>query len=98
MPVKETVEQFVARGGKINKVEYQEPQEEAVILKHKPHFTTDLISLGEAEFYFGEHKSKQKTPKNLEKFKIALESAELPEKFVEIINATEQQEIADEEQ
>lgn len=84
----ETVEEFLARGGKVTRVEYKEPPEESLIVKHKPQFTTDLVSLGEAEFYFGEHRGKPKVPKNLEKFNEALVAAALPENLVEIINPT----------
>ena len=84
----ETVEEFLARGGTVTKVEYQEPPEESAIVKHKPQFTTDLVSLGEAEFYFGEHRGKPKVPNNLEKFTEALEAANLPQNIVDIIVST----------
>lgn len=86
----ETVAEFLARGGKVHRAEYTPPPEDSTMLKHKPQFTTDLLSLGEAEFYFGEHRRKNVNPKQMAKFKKALDEAALPEHLVAIIDFKEE--------
>jgi len=82
--VVESVEEFIKRGGTINRLPPVEVIEDPFTIKPKHQFTSDLLSLGEAEFFFGENRAK-KSNKNTEKFFSMLETSKVPKHLVDII-------------
>lgn len=91
MTKKETIEEFLARGGKITTI----PENEEVraersrydrAVKVNPQFDHDRMSLGDGEFYFGETRVKKKAPVEKvddNKFTQLAESSSLPSHVIE---------------
>lgn len=91
MSKKETIEEFLARGGKINVLPENEGkkterlQEERTV-KVSAQFDYDRMSLGDGEFYFGETRVKKKAPVEKVddvKFSQLVEASSLPSHIVE---------------
>lgn len=87
---KETIEQFLKRGGKVNTFKvgqhkrfsnFQEKDTDTMQVKQG--YSIDLLSLGDAEFWFGEHKTKKKKQKQ-DIYKM-LEISDIPQHLIEII-------------
>jgi len=91
MTKKETIEEFLARGGKITVVpENEETKTERLkeerSIKVNPQFDYDRMSLGDGEFYFGETRVKKKAPVEKvddNKFNELVETSNLPSHIVE---------------
>ncbi len=60
----ETIEEFLARGGKITKVEYKQPELKEHITRQTSGGPATILSLGEAELFYGEAKAKKAITKN----------------------------------
>jgi hypothetical protein len=90
-PRKETIEEYIARGGKITVIPPVKPEDSSNTIPIKTLINYDLMSLGEGEFMFGETRAKAKPMKkrvNDDEFAKMLESANLPSNIVESLKRT----------
>lgn len=91
MTKKETVEEFLARGGKITVIPENEEKKTERLKDERPvkvntQFEYDRMSLGDGEFYFGETRVKKKAPVEKvddEKFGQLADSSNLPSHIIE---------------
>jgi hypothetical protein len=60
---KETIAEFLARGGVIKRIEAQKPEDVNTLLKSTVAKTPQLYDLGDAAFYFPEEKKPRKRKK-----------------------------------
>ena len=60
---KESIEEFIARGGKVEQIPYSSPEEEAVLIKPSPAGPPAFYSLDEAQHFFAEVKPRRRKPK-----------------------------------
>lgn len=82
----ETIEEFLARGGKVTVVEPQKTEEDKHTIPIKTKIDHDNMSLGNGELIYSEVKARKprKTISN-EDFLKALNSAKLPQSIVNTI-------------
>jgi hypothetical protein len=76
---KETVEEFVARGGVIKKYDYISPEEETFVIKETSHGLPHLMSLSEGELFFTKKATRAKKERTKEDMLNKLDKAKLPE-------------------
>ena len=82
----ETIEEFLARGGKITIIPPVKPEEGKNIIPTRTTIGHDLMSLGEGEFLFGETRAKTAPMKkrvNDDDFNKLLENSSLPASVIE---------------
>jgi len=79
---KETIEEYLARGGKIQKVPSKPLEERELIIKVNSAPENRLLSLEEGEFYFSENRANKKAAKtvNLED---VIDQFDLPQEIVD---------------
>lgn len=92
MTKKETVEEFLARGGKVTIVPPVAPSEDTHIMPTKTQVDFDIVSLGDAEYMFGESRTKKvKTIKKRvsdEDFKSMVDNSGLPASIIEALKSS----------
>lgn len=93
----ETVQEFLARGGQINKVPTP-PQEHREVLQRKGNGVVTIMSMGEAELFYSESKAKPKVKQSKSStIDIGALPPELRVKFVDrLIKGTEDEEDEEE--
>lgn len=76
----ETIEEFLARGGKITRVPPVQQHEESEPLRVKTQLTYDVVSLGDGELLFGESRAKKPQVKAVskEEYHKLIDAANLP--------------------
>jgi hypothetical protein len=86
---KETIEEFLARGGKITVIPPNEKSESTHVIPIKTQLDYDMMSLGEGEFLFGETRSKKvkkmKKRVSTDDFNKMVESMNLPQDIVDAL-------------
>lgn len=85
---KETIEEFLARGGKITRVAPVQQQEaQAEPIRVKTQLTYDVVSLGDGELLFGETRTRAKVakPVSKEEYHKLIDAANLPSHIVEAL-------------
>jgi hypothetical protein len=85
---KETIAEFLARGGSITKVLSQEPVFKTEPVKRSaPNGPAVIMSMGEADLYYGEYKPKKVKKKSKSTIDISALPEELRIKYIdEVIN------------
>jgi hypothetical protein len=85
----ETIEEFLARGGKVNVIPPVAREEQKHTLPVSTKIDYDMMSLGEGEFLFGETRTRKttKTKKKVsnEEFTSLVESSGLPASVMEAL-------------
>ena len=85
----ETVEEFLARGGKINVLPPVEREETKHTMPVNTKIDYDMLSLGEGEFLFGETRTRKPTKPtkrvNNEEFTQLVEASGLPASIMEAL-------------
>jgi hypothetical protein len=59
----ETIQEFLARGGKITKLEFKQHEAKEQVTRQAPGGPANILSLDEADLFFGEAKVKKTKPK-----------------------------------
>lgn len=75
----ESIQEYLARGGKITVVPSAIPAEEKRIVKPTNSGPVNIMTYEDAEHYYGERKERKKQPKKVDTSKINLDS--LPDDF-----------------
>lgn len=84
----ETIEEFLARGGQITKVDKQEYQGDKHVVPARGTINHDLMSLGDAEFMYGEAVSRAPRKKKevvAVDFNTAVDACKLPAHIAEAL-------------
>jgi hypothetical protein len=79
---RETVEEFLARGGKITKCSYKEPELKNKVISTSNAGPAVILTLSEADLFFGETKVKKKAAKPVAKVDINMLPEALKTKFL----------------